>query len=146
MSTRLDVLAAIKALIGSTRPQADVRGMLEDDIKPDEVGPGGAATVESGDPGDPSIDMSPPTYWWEHSVPIELVSYPANGLTSQQILDDWLMTIGRAVEADRTLGGLCTYLDVSAPTDGIAAVAGAAPIGWAAFTITASYSTTSPLG
>jgi hypothetical protein len=146
MSTRLDVLTAIKALIAATRPQADVRGMTEEDVKPDEVGEGGAAMVQSGDPGEPSVDMSPPTYWWEHSVPVELVSYPVGGLTSQQILDDWLMTIGRAVAADRTLGGVCSFLDVSAPTTGIANVAGAAPIGWAAFTITASYSTDSPLG
>jgi hypothetical protein len=146
MSHRLDVLTAIKALIVATRPQADVRGMTDEQVKPDEVGEGGAATVESGDPGEPSIDMSPPTYWWDHGVPVELVSYPAGGLTSQQILDDWLILIGRAVEADRTLGGRCSYLDLSAPTTGFAAVAGTATLGWAAFTITASYSTTSPLG
>lgn len=146
MSHRLDVLTALKALIAATRPQADVRGMTDEQVKPDEVGEGGAATVESGDPGDPSVDMSPPSYWWEHSVPVELVSYPAGGLTSQQILDDWLILIGRAVEADRTLSGLCSYLDLSAPTTGFAAGVGTATLGWAAFTITASYETSSPLG
>jgi len=146
MSQRLDVLVAIVSLIAATRPQADVRGMSNDDAKPDEVGAGGAAFVRSGDPGDPSIDLSPPTYWWDHTVPVELTAYAAGGETSQQVLDGWLMAIGQAVEADRTLGGRCSYLDVSAPIDGETSAPGAVPLGWADFTITASYETTSPLG
>ena len=43
--------------------------------------------------------------------------------------------------ADRSLGGLCFWLDAEAPTDDEAD-----GLGFADFTIVASYSTISPLG
>jgi hypothetical protein len=146
MSKRVDVLEAVKRLIQAALPDAVVIGMDTEEAKPTEVGPGGLAIVRAGDPGDPEIDLSPRLYWYEHSIPIELAAYGAADRGSQRVLDEQLGRIGQAIEANRTLGGLGIWLDASAPIEGEVDKAGAVPVGWADFVITASYSTTSPLG
>jgi hypothetical protein len=145
MSKRLQVLEAVKALVQTALPGAAVKGMTGDEAKPDTVGPLGMVIVRSGDPGQPQIDLSPPTYNYDHDIPMEVAAYKSSTLTSQQVLDAMMMRIGEAVEADRTLGGLVDWLDVDAPTDGEIDARGATPVGWADFTITATYSTTNPL-
>jgi hypothetical protein len=146
MSRRIDVLEAVKALVQAALPQVVVRGMSAEEAKPEVIGPEGLVIVRSGEPGQPEIDLSPPTYWFDHAIPVELASYAKPGRTSQQVLDDMLTAIGTAIQADRYLAGLCVWLDADAPTDGESDARGAEPIGWAEFTIIASYSTTSPLG
>jgi len=146
MSKRVDVLAAVKALIQDALPGATVKGMSAEEAKPETVGPLGMVIVRSGDPGQPEVDLSPPTYWWEHNIPVEVAAYQSSWQTSQQVLDDMLTAIGAALIADRTLGGLCLWLDAEAPTDGETEIRGAAAIGWADFAIVATYSTNSPLG
>ena len=146
MSKRLQVLAGVRALVQRALPGATVRGMANDDAKPERTSELGDVIIRSGDPGQPDIDLSPPTYWWEHSIPIEVAAYKSQTATSQQVLDVMLMAIGAEIVADRTLGGLCLYLDAEAPTDGETTTGGAATMGWADFAIVASYSTTSPLG
>lgn len=146
MSKRVDVLDAVKALAKRAVPHAVVRGMSTDEAKPMAVDPLGMVIVRSGDPGDPEVDLCPPTYWWEHRIPIELAAYATPARTSQQVLDEMLTGFDREIRADRTLGGLCLYLDAEAPSDGESEVTGGKAVGWADFAIIASYSTTSPLG
>lgn len=146
MSHRLLVLAGVKALVQRALPGATVRGMANDDAKPERTSELGDVIIRSGDPGQPDIDLSPPVYWWDHSIPIELAAYRSQSKTSQEVLDDMLVAIGTEIVADRTLGGLCQYLDAEAPTDGETTMSGAATMGWADFAIVATYSTSSPLG
>ena len=146
MSKRLDVLTAVKELARRAAPHSVVRGMTAEEAKPTTVDALGMVIVRSGDPGDPEIDLSPPTYWWEHRIPIELAGYGAGTKSSQQVLDDMLMGFDREIRADPTLGGLCNYLDADAPSDGEVEVRGAGAVGWADFAIIAFYSTSSALG
>lgn len=146
MTKRVEVLSAVKALVQLALPGASVRGMSAEEAKPETVGPLGMAIVRSGDPGEPDIDLSPATYWWEHSIPIELAGYQSAGRSSQEALDDMVAAIWAGIVADRSLGGLCTWLDAEAPTDGETDLRGAKPLGWADFNIIASYSTDSPIG
>lgn len=139
MATRLQVLAAVKALVQAAVPAADVRGMSTDEAKPVEVGPDGMVIVRSGDPGQPDIDLSPPAYNYDHTIPIELGAY------SKDVLIAMIVAIGASILADRHLGGLCTWLDAEAPTDGESDSSGASPMGWAEFPIIASYTTSNPL-
>ncbi len=146
MSKRLDVLTAVKALAKRAAPHSVVRGMTAEEAKPTTVDALGMVIVRSGDPGDPEIDLSPPTYWWEHRIPVELAACGTPAKSSQEVLDDMLMGFAREIAADPTLGGLCIDLDADAPSDGEAETRGAGAIGWADFAIIALYSTTSPLG
>lgn len=145
MATRLDVLAAVKALVEQALPGATVRGMDTDEAKPIAVGPDGMVIVRSGDPGPAEIDLSPPTYNYEHNIPVELAAYRSSTQTAQEVLAVMMAAIGAAIAADRFLGGRCTWLDADAPSDGETDASGAVPIGWADFAIIASYSTTNPL-
>lgn len=145
MSKRLDVLTAVKDLVQAALPGADVRGMNTDEAKPERVGPTGMVIVRSGDPGTPDIDLSPPLYNYEHSIPVEVAAFKSGALTAQAAMDAMMVAIGEAIEADRTLGGLVDYLDAEMPTDGETDTRGAQPVGWADFTLVATYSTTNPL-
>ena len=145
-SKRLQVLAAIKQLVEAALPGATVRGMDAEEAKPDRVGPLGMVIIRSGDPGPAEIDLSPPAYNYEHDIPVELAGYGLPNRTSQQVLDAMMVAIGDAIAADRSLGGLCTWFDAEAPTDGETSILGTAALGWAEFRIIASYTTTSPLG
>ena len=140
MSKRFDVGVGVKTLIKAALPNSKVIGMEPDEAKPTNVDEFGLVIVRSGDPGTPDIDLSPPTYWYEHQFPIEVAA------RSREALDIMMMAIGDAIIANRSLGGLCTYLDAEAPVDGETQTVGTVAISWADFPIIATYSTTSPLG
>lgn len=146
MSKRLAVLEAIKRLIQTALPDAQVIGLDDEEAKPEAVGPGGLVIVRSGMPGDPDIDLSPPTWWWEHVVPIEIAAYGEPGRRAQIVLAEMIGRIDVARQADPYLGGLCVHLDATMPVDGEQNVPGAVPVGWADFNLVPFYSTTSPLG
>lgn len=146
MSKRLQVLLALKALVETALPGVTVLGMDPDDVKPATLPAGGLAWMESGDPGPAEIDLSPPSYHYDHDVPLALAFYQTPGTSVQALMDGKMALLGTAIVADRTLGGLCDYLDATAPTDGEIDKRGTVPLAWADLTITASYSTTSPLG
>lgn len=146
MSKHQAVAAAVKALVKAALPVARVTGMDLKDAKPSRIDELGEAIVRSGDPGEPEVDLSPPTWWWERSFPIELAARDEPTRTAQEVLAAMAMQIGAAIAANRNLGGLCIWLDATAPADGEVDERGAAPIAWCDFAILASYSTTSPLG
>lgn len=145
MSKRLDVVEGVKALVIAALPGASVRGLTQDEEKPSRVGPGGYVGVRAGDPGEPEVDLSPLTYHYEHPIPLEIAAYESATLTTEQVLDGMMVAIGEAIEADRTLGGLCTFLEATAPStddfDDVGIEAG----GWATLTVVAHYSTANPL-
>ncbi len=144
MSKRLDVLERLKAVITAALPNADVKGLSADDAKPASVGPGGLVVIRSGDPGEPSIDLSPTTYYYDHSIPLEIAAYESASLTSEEVLDAMLGAIGAAIAADRTLGGLCDYVEAVAPSTEDFELVGAMAGRFADALVVASYSTTDP--
>ncbi len=146
MRKRVAVLAAVKEMIAQALPGADVRGMSVEESRPARVSPLGMVIVRSGDPGTPEVDLSPPTYWWEHRIPIEMAAYETPNVTAQIALDTMIGAIDAVMRGDRTLGGLAIYLDAEPPADGEIEKTGAESIGWADFAIIVSYSTDSPLG
>lgn len=141
-SKREQVIEAVTALVASALPNADVKRNLD---KPERIPPGGLVIVRDGDPGEPDMLLSPLTYIYDHRVLLELAALPSSTLSREQALDAMLAAIGAAVAADRTLGGLCEFLDVEAPTSDDLEIAGAAPGRWADAAIIASYSTPNPL-
>lgn len=146
MSKRTDVLFAIKEMVGLALPGAKVLGLDGAEAAPAIIPATGMVVVRTGDPGEAQIDLSPPSYNYEHRIPLEVSTFKSGGLSSEEALDVMLMAIGEAVAADRTLGGLCDWIDTTAAaTEDIYAEGGSQPPRGADIMIIASYSTPNPL-
>lgn len=141
-SKREAVLAAVHALVSGALPNAEVKRNLN---KPERIPPGGLVIIRDGDPGEPEVLLSPLTYVYEHRIPLELAAFASASLTREQVLDQMLSAIGTAVTADRTLGGLCDFIEAEAPTSDDIETAGAISGRWADAAIIASYATANPL-
>lgn len=142
MSKREQVLDAVKALLSSALPTADVRRNL---AKPERIPPGGLVVFRDGDPGEPEVMLSPLTYVYTHRIPIELAAYETSSQLPEQVLDEMLGAIGVAVSGDRTLGGLCDFIEAQAPATDDVETAGARSGRWADAAIVAVYGTPDPL-
>lgn len=143
-SKREQVAAAILQLVTAASPNSDVKRNAD---RPERIAPGGTMILRDGAPGKPTIDLGlgSPIYNYDHAFELEVATFEAPTMTREQALDALLSPIGEAVAADRTLGGLCIFLDVEAPeTDDIEAF-GAETARWALVRIVASYATTNPL-
>ena len=141
-SKREQVLDAVKSLLVSALPNADVRRNL---AKPERISPGGLVVVRDGDPGDPEVMLSPLVYVYSHRIPIELAAYETSSQTPEQVLDEMLGAIGVAVSGDRTLGGLCDFIEAQALATDDVETAGARAGRWADAAIVAVYGTSDPL-
>jgi hypothetical protein len=145
MSKRLDVLQAVKALIQRALPTSDVIGLDNDSPVPARPAPGGRAVVRSGDAGEPEVDLSPLCYNYEHEIPVELTGWRDGDLYGEELLDALMERLGEVIEQDRTLGGLCSWLEARSPLTDDIYFEGAAPQQRADLVIVASYSTPNPL-
>lgn len=147
MSKRLDVMTALAALLKAAAPQCDHHALADDADRPKRIGPHGTIVLRDGDPGEPEIDLCPPTYHFQHRFPVEISAY-ASSEPLRVVLDRMAGWIAAAVQADRTLGGLCNHIDVGA-LELVDLMGGAGPGSatqkGAVFEITADYSTTTPL-
>ncbi len=141
-SRREQVISAVTTLVTAALPSAEVKRNLD---KPERIPPGGLVIIRDGDPGEPEVLLSPLSYTYSHRVVLELASYAADPLTREQALDAMLSAIGAAVIANRTLGGLCNFLETEAPSSDNLETAGAATARWAEAAIVATYATSNPL-
>lgn len=141
-SKREQVFDAVKALVAAALPNADVKRNL---AKAERIPPGGLVIVRDGDPGEPEVMLSPLTYIYTHRIPIEVAAYETASKPREQVLDEMLGAIGAAVAADRTLGGLCDFIEPEAPATDDVETAGARAGRWADAAIIAVYGTTDPL-
>jgi hypothetical protein len=141
-SKREQVLDAIKALLSLALPNADVRRNL---AKPERIPPGGLVVIRDGDPGEPEVMLSPLVYVYSHRIPIELAAYETSSQSPEQVLDEMLGAIGVAVSGDRTLSGLCDFIETQAPSTDDVETAGARAGRWADAAIVAVYGTPDPL-
>jgi hypothetical protein len=141
-SRREDVLEAVRALIATALPAAKVE---RNAAKPERIPSGGLVIIRDGDPGDPEVTLSPLTYIYTHPIPVEIAILASGALTREQALDATLIAIGQAVEADRTLGGLCDFLEPEAPSTDDLEATGTVAGRWADAVIVAMYATTNPM-
>lgn len=141
-SKREQVVEAVRSLVAAALPLAGVRRNLD---KPERIPAGGLVSVRDGDPGEPEVLLSPLSYTYSHRVVLELAAYASDPLTREQVLDAMLAAIGAAVITDRTLGGLCLFLDTEAPSSDNLETLGAASARWAEAVIVATYTTSNPL-
>ncbi len=116
--------------------------VMRNPAKAASIPPGGVIYLRDGDPGEPEVTFSPLAYTYTHRIPLLIGVVAAD---NESALDALMAAIGTAVVADRTLGGLCEYLETEAPVTGDIETAGAAPGLWAEAAMLATYITPNPL-
>lgn len=137
------LFAAVQAGLVGALPAA-ARKAVRNDPLPEEVPAGGLIILRDGTPGEPEATMSPLRYHYEHQAEAE-VFVQAHEATRDATFDQLCTILGAAVAADRTLGGLCDWVEASAPEPADLPVTGANPIKAAVIQITLHYTTTDPL-
>jgi hypothetical protein len=136
-TTRETILTALHARL-QTLPATALRG----EVLPERVPPEGLMILRDGDPGEPEVTMSPLRYHYQHRAEIEVVVQSAG---RDAAFDSLIASICAALEADRTLGGLCDWIEPEAPKPVDLPVEGAATVKAASITLTLHYTTASPL-
>lgn len=137
-TTRESVLAALHARL---QPLAALT--LRDEVLPERIPAAGLIILRDGQPGEPEITLSPLRYHFQHRAELEVVVQAGTGRAST--FDDLVAAIGAALEADRTLGGLCDWVEPEAPASVDLPVDGAAALKAAVIIFVLHYTTTSPL-
>ena len=107
MSKREDALSALFAVLSGI--DADV---LRGETFPERVSKKGLIILRDGDPGTPEITLSPMTYHYEHTAKIEVAIQSDD---AHKDFDELLVKTGQAIYDDKTLGGVCDWIVLSAP-------------------------------
>jgi hypothetical protein len=136
-SPRETILAALHARLSALSATA-VRG----EMLPERVPTAGLLILRDGEPGEPDVTLSPLRYHYQHRAEIEAV---VQGAARDATFDTLCASIGAAITADRTLGGLCDWIEAEAPRPVDLAVEGAASLKAAVIPVILHYSTADPL-
>lgn len=144
-SHREQVIVGFLARLVSAFPAAEVE---RDAPWPKRPAPGGQVILHDGDPGEAEESFSPHQFTWRHELELELFAPTAPTVEQRhQLMDDMLTTLDAAIASDRSLGGLCAWLEPSssARPDDVTTENGQ-PLRAAQVTVMAEYTTSSRLG
>ncbi|WP_372919618.1 hypothetical protein [Sandarakinorhabdus sp.] len=137
-STRETILAALH-----TRLQTLAAPVLRGEVLPERIPASGLIILRDGKPGEPEVTLSPLTYFYEHRAELEVVIQAGNGRDA--LFDALVGSIGTQLAADRTLGGLCDWVEAEAPEPVDLPVEGAASLKAAIIPVVLHYMTVDPL-
>ena len=137
-TTRETILAALYARLLAL-PATALRG----DVLPERIPATGLIILRDGNPGEPEVTLSPLTWFYEHRAELEVVIQAGSGRDA--LFDALAGSIGAALAADRTLGGLCDWVEAEAPEPVDLPIEGAAALKAAVIIIVLHYSTADPL-
>ena len=135
---RETILVALHSRL-SALPATALRG----EVLPERVPAAGLLILRDGEPGEPDVTLSPLTYHYQHRAEIEAV---VQGSDRDAAFDTLCASIGTAIAADRTLGGLCDWVEAEAPQPVDLPVEGAASLKAAVIRVSLFYATSDPLG
>ena len=138
-TTRETILTALHARL---HPLAAL--ILRDEVLPERIPAAGLIILRDGQPGEPEVTLSPLLYHYQHRAELEVVVQAGTGRATA--FDTLISAIGAALEADRTLGGLCDWVEPEAPASVDLPIEGAAALKAAVIAIVLHYTTASPLG
>jgi len=137
-TTRETVLAALHV-----RLQPLAATTLRDEALPERIPAAGLIILRDGQPGEPEVTLSPLRYHYQHRAELEVVVQAGTGRASA--FDTLVAAIGAALQADRTLDGLCDWVEPEAPASVDLPVEGAASLKAAVITVVLHYSAADPL-
>lgn len=137
-TSRETILVALHARLLAL-PTTTLRG----EVLPERIPASGLLILRDGEPGEPEVTLSPLAYHYQHRAEIEAV---LQGNDRNETFDNLCTSIGGALAADRTLGGLCDWVEAEAPQPVDLPVEGAASLKAAVISVLLRYSTADPLG
>lgn len=91
---------------------------------PSRIPADGLVILRDGDPGEPEVTLSPLTWHFQHRAEIDVLVDRRPG-EADAAFDALRRAIGLAVSEDRTLGGLCDWVEAQAPSPAMIALEGA---------------------
>jgi hypothetical protein len=139
MPTTLETVLA--ALLARLQPIDAL--VLRDEVLPERIPITGLIILRDGQPGEPDVTLSPLRYHYQHRAELEVVVQAPNGRATA--FDTLIAAIGTTLEADRTLGGICDWIEPEAPASVDLPIEGAAALKAAVITVVLHYTTTGPL-
>ena len=136
---RETILIALAELLG-TIPHVPV---LRGEVLPERIPPAGLMILRDGNPGEPGVTLSPLTYHFQHRAELEVIVQSATDRDT--VFDALTAQIGAVIAADRTLGGLCDWVEPEAPEPVDLPVEGGTSLKAAVVPMLLHYATTDPL-
>ena len=122
--------------------QSSTLQLLRGEVLPERVPAAGLLILRDGEPGEPEVTLSPLRYHYQHRAEIEAV---VQGVDRDAAFDTLTASIGAVIAADRTLGGLCDWVEAEAPRPVDLPVEGAASLKAAVIPVVLHYSTADQL-
>lgn len=107
-----------EAILGALFQTLDIAlaaNVRRNEVLPEKVPASGLVILRDGDPGEPDVLLSPPEYVYAHRADIEVVVDGPTPAARDGTFDSIMLAIGAAIALDRTLGGLCDYIETVAP-------------------------------
>jgi hypothetical protein len=138
-SPRETILSALANLL-RTVPHVPVQ---RGEVLPERVPAAGLMILRDGNPGEPGVTLSPLTWHYQHRAELEVVVQTNDGRDAA--FDHLIAQIAAALSADRTLGGLCDWVEAEAPEPVDLPIEGAASLKAAVIPVILHYSTANPL-
>ena len=140
-SKREQVLGALFDALGAALPVGVT--LLRNAVLPERIPPAGLLILRDGDPGEPAVTLSPLCYHYQHRAEVEAVVQSA--ADRDAAFDVLAAGVGVGLTADRTLGGLCDWIEAEAPRPVDLAIDGAAAMKAAVITVVLHYASADPL-
>ena len=142
MPTQRETILTALADLLRTIPHVPV---LRGEVLPERIPPAGLMILRDGTPGEPGVTLSPLTYhFFQHRAELEMIVQSA---TDRDALFDALVAqIGAVIAADRTLRGLCDWVEPEAAEPLDLPVEGAASLKAGIIPIILHYATSDALG
>jgi hypothetical protein len=136
-TSRETILLALHARLSALSATA-----LRGEVLPERVPTAGLLILRDGEPGEPEVTLSPLRYHYQHRVEIEAI---VQGADRDTAFDTLCASVGAALAPDRTLGGLCDWIEAEAPRPVDLPVEGAASLKAAVIPVVLHYATSDPL-
>jgi hypothetical protein len=108
-SPRETILTALKDLLSTVSCVSVLRG----EVLPERIPPAGLIILRDGNPGEPGVTLSPLVYHYQHRAELEVIVQTGEDRDTR--FDRLIGRIGAAIAADRTLHGLCDWIEAEAP-------------------------------
>lgn len=116
--------------------------VLRNAVLPERIPDAGLLILRDGTPGRPEVTLSPLRWHWQHRAELEVF---LRGGDLDDKFDAFTAGIGTVLASDRTLGGICDWIEAEAPEPADLPVEGAATIRAAALVVTLHYTTADAL-
>ena len=129
MTPRETILTALADLLRAIPHVPVLRG----EVLPERIPASGLMILRDGNPGEPGVTLSPLMYHYQHRAELEVIVQSSTARDT--FFDSLAAQISAVISADRTLRGLCDWVEAEAPepvdlpVDGAAAIkAGIVPV------------------